>query len=327
MEASIRAQFGDDVLAEALSRWGIEREKVRELDGFESFVYDCGERALIVRISHSLRRTSAQIGAEIDWIDFLAANDLTVCKAVPSKRGELVEVLGTGDEYFTAVVFEKALGAQVATAEWKPPLFERMGRMMGRMHALTKEYVPGHPSFARHHWYEDLVGTAERFLPQSDRVVIDRFNALLTETHELPVERDSYGLVHFDFHRGNFFVHADAIWLFDFDDCQHTWFADDVAIALFYAVPHDCSSAGDREFARSFVGHFLEGYAAENALNRAWLSRIPMFLARREMDLYIVIHRSLDLDNLDPWGASFMRDRGEKIESEVPYVDIDFGSL
>jgi Ser/Thr protein kinase RdoA (MazF antagonist) len=327
VEASIRAQFGDDVLAEALSRWGIEREKVRELDGFESFVYDCGERGLIIRISHSLHRTAAQIGAEIDWIDFLAANDVTACKAVPSKRGERVEVLGTGDAYFTAVVFEKAPGAPVVADEWKPPLFERMGRMMGRMHALARDYVPGHPSFVRHHWYEDIVGTAERFLPQSDRVVIDRFNALMTETQKLPIDDDSYGLVHFDFHRGNFFVHGDEIWLFDFDDCQHTWFADDIAIALFYAVPHDCSSAGDREFARSFMGHFLEGYAAENDLNRTWLSRIPMFLARREMDLYIVIHRSLDLDNLDPWGASFMRERREKIESEVPYVDIDFGSL
>ncbi len=47
MEPSIRAQFGDDVLAEALSRWGIERAQVRELDGFESFVYDCADRELM----------------------------------------------------------------------------------------------------------------------------------------------------------------------------------------------------------------------------------------------------------------------------------------
>ena len=327
MEASIRAQFGDEVLANALSCWGIEPESVRELDGFESFVYDCAERELIVRISHSLRRTSEQIGAEIDWINYLATNEVSACRAVASNRGRLVEVLGAGDQYFTAVVFEKASGAPVSADAWKPPMFKRMGRMMGRMHALAKTYVPGDPSFARHHWYEDIVGTAERFLPSSEVVVTDRFNALLDETRKLPIDDGSYGLVHFDFHRGNFFVDGDAIWLFDFDDCQHTWFADDIAIALFYAVPHDCSSARDREFARSFMGHFLEGYAAENALEREWLARIPMFLTRREIDLYIMIHRSLDLDRLDAWPASFMRNRREKIAGEVAYVDIDFEAL
>jgi len=45
----------------------------------------------------------------------------------------------------------------------------------------------------------------------------------------------------------------------------------------------------------------------------------------REIDLYIAIHRSFDLDDLDPWCASFMRDRKYKIEHDVPYVDMSFG--
>ena len=46
------------------------------------------------------------------------------------------------------------------------------------------------------------------------------------------------------------------------------------------------------------------------------------FLKLREMDLYIVIHRSLDLDDLDPWCASFMDNRKVKIENDVPYVEL-----
>ena len=44
------------------------------------------------------------------------------------------------------------------------------------------------------------------------------------------------------------------------------------------------------------------------------------------MDLYVVIHRSFDLDDLDPWCASFMDNRKYKIENDVPYVDMDFGA-
>ncbi len=49
-----------------------------------------------------------------------------------------------------------------------------------------------------------------------------------------------------------------------------------------------------------------------------------IFLKLREIDLYIAIHRSLDLDDLDPWCASYMKNRREKILNDVPYVDMEF---
>ena len=48
----------------------------------------------------------------------------------------------------------------------------------------------------------------------------------------------------------------------------------------------------------------------------------------REIDLYAVIHRSFDINNLDdPWCAWYMNGRKEKIESGKPYLDYDFISL
>ncbi len=45
------------------------------------------------------------------------------------------------------------------------------------------------------------------------------------------------------------------------------------------------------------------------------------------IDLYILVHRSLDLNDLNPWAASFMNRRALQIEADVPYVDIDFSGL
>jgi hypothetical protein len=45
----------------------------------------------------------------------------------------------------------------------------------------------------------------------------------------------------------------------------------------------------------------------------------------REIDLYAVIHRSFDLDNLqDSWVARFMNGRKQRIEQGVLYLQTDF---
>jgi Ser/Thr protein kinase RdoA (MazF antagonist) len=83
-----------------------------------------------------------------------------------------------------------------------------------------------------------------------------------------------------------------------------------------------------RAFAQEFMCHFLQGYARENRIDAVWLKEIPYFLKLREIDLYAIIHRSFDVNNLDdPWVAGFMRGRKERIENDVPYLDLDFESL
>jgi Ser/Thr protein kinase RdoA (MazF antagonist) len=74
--------------------------------------------------------------------------------------------------------------------------------------------------------------------------------------------------------------------------------------------------------------HFLSGYRAENHLEGEWLKEIPSFLKLREIDLYAVIHRSFDVDNIDdPWVARYMKNRKTRIENDVPFLNIDFSSL
>ena len=329
MEAEIRSQFSPVVLDEVASRYGIETSGLRAMDGFESFVYQCTHdgKPRILKISHSLRRSAEQIAGEIDWIRHLAENGVTACPAVPSLGGRLLETLPSDSGYFTAVVFSMAPGRPADGDEWRSSLFERMGRMMGQMHQLSRTYTPASALWRRPEWHEETAGLAEKFLAPDQQAIIDKFNASQSETHALSKDPETYGLIHCDFHRGNFFVSNGAIHLFDFDDCQYSWFADDIAIALFYAVPHDCSSPAELAFAETFMNHFLAGYRQHNQIGSDWTSRIPMFLKRREVDLYTIIHRSLELNHLDPWPSSFMHNRDFRLANDVPYVDIDFSVL
>ena len=62
------------------------------------------------------------------------------------------------------------------------------------------------------------------------------------------------------------------------------------------------------------------------ALDPKWLEAFPSFLKLREIDLYGVIYRSYDVNDLssDPWVSRFMAGRRERLEAGLPYVDIDF---
>lgn len=155
--------------------------------------------------------------------------------------------------------------------------------------------------------------------------VITKWNLLLEKLRTFPKGRDEYGLTHQDLHRGNFFVDENGrITIFDFDDSQYFWFANDIAMTLFYFVPHNCIKKEDIHNARGFLVNFMKGYRRENDIDAGWLSEIPTFLSLREMVLYIAIHRSMDKDGLNPWCSSYMAGRREKILRNIPYVDICF---
>jgi Ser/Thr protein kinase RdoA (MazF antagonist) len=328
MDKRIREIYNDAILAEALKRYGIARDTVRLLDGFESFIYEYerGSRGYILRISHSLHRTSDLTQGEIEWVNYLAANGVPAARAVPSERGNLVEPIAAGDgSHFTAVSFERARGDHPTEADWEDGLAVKLGRIVGSMHALTKDFAPSDVRFRRHEWCDDYPdGFAAMYLPPTETTVIDKFSQLRGYLRALPKDRDSYGLIHVDVHGGNFYVNDGQVTLFDFDDCQYAWFIYDIAMALFYAIAHDCVEKEHIEWADSFLRQFMEGYRLENTIGGEWLRQIPYFLKLREIDLYIIIHRSCDLDDLDPWCASFMHNRKYKIENDVPYVDLDW---
>ncbi|HDQ71968.1 MAG TPA: hypothetical protein ENN19_07710 [Chloroflexi bacterium] len=335
MEKWIKEIYSEAILAEVLGRYGVQINAVTELDGFESFIYEYEKdgQDYILRVTHCARRTADMIGGEIDWLNYLVDGGVPAARVVSSEKGRLVEVLDapdTGeadDAYFLAVAFEKAPGTYPSEADWEGGLPDQLGRIMGRMHALTQRYRPGEPRIRRPSWHDEVAGIAEKYLPPSDKIIVDKFNHLLAYLQELPQDRASYGLVHTDVHGGNFYVHEGQITLFDFDDCQYAWFVYDISMALFYAISHDCMGEEDVAWARRFFTEFMGGYYQENVLDPAWLRQIPYFLKLREMDLYIIIHRSFDLDDLDPWCTSFMDRRKYKIEHDIPYVDLDFVQL
>lgn len=324
MEARIKERFNQTILAEACQRYGIAPGHIQLLDGFESFMYefDRPAGAFILRLGHSFRRTPELIHGEVDWLNYLAAGGASVARAVLSQRGELVEQIPDGlGEQFLATAFVRAQGVPPRGAAWNAGLFERWGQLIGRMHALTKEYAPSNPAWRRPEWNSETNMEVMQFLPAEAVEIRGRFQALMAHLESLPRDRDAYGLVHQDAHAENFFVdEAGNITLFDFDDCVYGHFIYDIAMVIFYAVMSDFERRTPE-----FCIPFFHGYCGENRLDPAWLMEIPHFLKLREIDMVALIHRSFDVENLtDPWVARFMDGRMARIARGEPYNPVDF---
>lgn len=329
MEERIRERFHQSILLEAMARYEIAPGAIQPCDAFESFIYEYerGPNAFILRLSHSLRRSEALIHGEVDWINHLAAGGVSVARAICSERDELVEAIDDGQGgRFLVTAFSKAQGRRPWDIGWTTALYETYGQLLGSMHALAVNYQPADPAWKRPEWNDDLFEYVEHFLPGSEVIPRQKYQAVLDHLATLPVENTSYGLIHQDAHGSNLLVDdARNITLFDFDDCGYSWFVNDIAIVLFYIA---LNSDDPPAFTKTFMTHFLRGYRRAYSLDPKWLKEIPYFLKLREMELYAVMYRDFDVENIDhSWSAQFMRGRKSKIEHDVAFIDFDFESL
>lgn len=328
MEEQYIQRFTPAMLAEALAHYGATPESAHDLGGFENFIYHFEREGqpYILRLAHSSRRDHDLIQAEVDWINYLAAQGVPVAAAIRSDQGTLVEAIDDGHgEAFMATAFELAVGRVYRESDdWTPALYERYGELLGSLHALTQDYQP--PTAARRPaWDDPRMDYALSCLPASEVAIAERYKAAKAEAQSLPRDPHAYGLLHYDAHKANILVSEDVhLTLIDFDDAAYAHFIFDIAIVIY----HSTAAVADREAeAAKLLPPFLTGYARRNRLDPAWLQQLPLFHKLREIDLYGVIHRDFDVDNIEhPRVAAFMEGRKERIEAGKPYLEMDFES-
>ncbi|HLN61225.1 MAG TPA: phosphotransferase [Symbiobacteriaceae bacterium] len=321
MDARVKALLTPADVALLAPRWGLAPDRLRFVGGFQNFVYE-GEldgRPVIFRVSHQSHRTPELIRSELDFVQYLALHGLPVARpvAVPGS-GALAEAAGE----FTAAVFEKAPGGP--DTDDVPGLLRRLGRLMGRMHALSRQYRPGPGVVPRWAWHEnEYLNDLSRYVPTDQPLVHEAARRLVADLHGLPTPPEAYGLIHGDVVRGNiFFDQNDEITLFDFDEAQQGWYVNDVAIYLFYWIAFP--KPGDEAFVAQFIDLFVGSYLEECPLDGIWLQQIPLFLKLRQLILYTAIHRSRDLNQLHPWEQSFLDFARPNLERGEPVIPFPF---
>ena len=319
MLQQFRHLYSDAVRAEALRRFGLRAVSDESMaDASHSFVYDCernGSR-YVLKITHTRHRKPSDILGELEFINYLADGGVSVPRAVRSMGGGFVETLEAArpdDGKFIAVAYEKARGALVDWREWTPLMFERWGALIGRMHALTKDYAPSDESLRRRFWHQDWDWDIDNSVYLTMPALRGKARAIKDWLLTLPTDRDSFGLIHSDLHQFNFFYDDGAILPFDFDNTHYDWFISDFTTVIINVVAcqqyhykrgeFDYWTAGKpmdaSEFLDYFFTPFIEGYRRRNRLAGVWMRRLPAFLNRHWLTFYTDALRDAEFVNSD----------------------------
>jgi amicoumacin kinase len=324
------------ILERAAARYGVSPERLKPLPGGHfSHVYEFskGDQVYVLRLTPPNGEIDDQsMRAILEWVHFLSTHGAPVASPILSSDRRLIETIDQDGDTFLAVLFEKArgiLGEELPVERWDETLVRNLGAAAGKMHAIAQGYFPADEKLKRPNWDQagNCYNPGENLDP-SQAGVQEKRSKILEVARGLPKDRDSYGMIHADFHGGNFFVEVESktITVFDFDDCCYGWYAMDIAMSLFdILVLH--SGQNTERFASWFLENYLLGYSRENRLDLFWIERLPLFLKLLETGVYTQVYRLYDDAEADSWVGKFMAGRKERIEEEIPYVDLDFAGI
>jgi amicoumacin kinase len=175
--------------------------------GFHNTVFSYQNR--IFRLSSCRRRSLTDIESEIAFLQDLGEKGIPVSLPTKSPNGRFIE----SNEQQYIVCFEKAKGKPVDVTDreiWNKDLFFTWGRVSGRMHQVSKDIRITRPT-----WSPDNPDILNLLPKIKSKIIANRYEQLLKLLRDFEMNSNLFGLIHNDFHQGNFYVNKGEITVFD----------------------------------------------------------------------------------------------------------------
>jgi amicoumacin kinase len=307
--------------------YGINNELIKINDGFQNSIYSFCQsgKDFILRVSDARRRSLDEVKSELVYITELSQAGLNVSVPVLSNNGHLIEEVQERNQPYFITVFEKANGLPVNVTDaavWNEDLFFHWGKFIGKSHRISKQLQ----RLIRPEWSEtasDLFNLLPRI--NSD-LIAQRYLELLEKLKDFHKNSENFGLIHNDFHQGNFFVQDGVMAVFDFDDCAYHWFSYDLSVSYYHAFWQASSFTPENTmFSEVFWTELLKGYKTEHAIQKEWIEQIPIFLKIREIFLYVLFLEKWEMK--EDWQIYTVNDLKYKIENKIPYSNTNLKEI
>ncbi len=282
------------IALQAAELWGatlIGQEPVRAVQNYVFAVERAG-RPAILRLTHDSHRSAEEVEAELRWILDLKECGLPVAAPYRSRRDARTEIVPSAHGRFIVACFEHLAGTEPdpKTPElWSDRMFEQLGALTARMHQASYDAAWTPATLPRRTWRDESVAQNFHFyVPVGETAVHDAFDRVLAKLDALPRSRDAYGLIHADLNHANFFLTADGLSVFDFDDSCYCWFAYDLIVPIFH-LPATTAAQAQQAFRL-----LLRGYESVRRFNPAWLKWISLLLQWRDLLTYGFFYEQLE---------------------------------
>ena len=225
--------------------------------------------------------------AETEYIRYLHDNGGNVGNIIDSLQGNLVEEINCIGHAFFVVLFDKAKGKTFADNDYEylkgvsiTEYYFNCGKTLGRLHQLSKEYTPTHK---RCDFFDKFsVEYIDKLIPNSYSLLKMKMFDLLKALGNLSKDQETFGMVHFDFNDGNYFIdfNTGQITVYDFDNSCFCWYLFDLASVWKNGtgwIQHEENSDKRREFMDGYFKIVLDGYRSETVIDDSMLDNLPIF--------------------------------------------------
>lgn len=283
--ATMRGRIADQLIA----CWG-DQWSVRMMRSSANFTYRCtdGAQTAFLRFAHTDDRNAGAIEQEMQLLRWLGEQGIAANQPIPSLAGQFVESVETEAGPLHAVLLTGITGVNHELDELDAATAERWGAAIGELHAALAEApepLRRGPGF----WHDSLMRAADTDSPYPAMVQREA-RSLIAALAELPQTSGTYGLIHSDLELDNVFDQGTRFGIIDFDEYCSGWFTLDLAKAFTDGL---MANPG-RE--HPLFPAFIAGYRRNHPLSDATLATIPLMLRVSELNGYVRVHRSLNLD-------------------------------
>ncbi|KIE47629.1 phosphotransferase enzyme family protein [Clostridium argentinense CDC 2741] len=330
-------KIGDAYLLPIISElYGLEGYKISPIKahaGGRNVVYNCekdGAGAKILRIAFLNDRSQEDFLSEVEYIRYLFQHGGSVSDVVGSRNGKLLEEITHNNHTFSVCLFEKAKGKMLVENNYRyregAPITEyyyNCGKVLGKLHQLSKEYTPVHRRYSFFNKYN--AEYIDKLIPDSLSLLKEKLVQLLKTLEGLDRNRESFGMVHFDYSDGNYSIDFDTgqITVYDFDNSCYCWYMFDLANLWTHGVgwiQFEQNAGKRKKFMDDYFETALAGYRSETRIENSMLDKLPLFiqvvLMENIVDAFEVMRNNGDELECD----EELSYRIKCLEDDIPYI-------
>jgi len=260
------------------------------------------EESYILRVYRANWRSYSEIQFEIDLLNHLDQQGISVSKPMQLKNGRFLHPIPALEGTRYAVLFTYAAGKEPSYEKDFEATAYKYGKTAAQIHNATQDFASPHQRFRLDlsHLLDQPLQSIQPFLlqRQADWVYLQELaDKTRAQMSSLPLEALEWGFCHGDLHGGNAHVTTNGtLTFFDFDCGGWGWLAYDIAVFRWHARI--------KEKENEHWQPFLRGYQEERILNSVDLQATALFVGIRHYWLM-----GLHTRNSPHFGHDWMNDR------------------
>lgn len=268
------------ILKEASAKYELKNREWKLVKSAINFIFESKDEILqFTPIKYKLKN---ELLIETSWIEYLNQSGFEVVKLIKSKEKKVLEEVNG----FTVICYEKIVGTKATRSTWSDMYFQKLGTFTGKLHKLGKAFEAEN-KFHVKNWNEISKGKFIEYLPRDKRELVKLYEVLIDEFNTYKINKNNFGIIHYDIHHGNYFLIGNdkRIKLFDFEMTCKSWYINDIAVILYYIL-NSVPISNRTETRDLFFKHFFRGYEEENKIVESEKLKIPKFLLYRDLLVY-----------------------------------------